>query len=160
MPLVRKLEEGLWEVRVTLDNRIARILFTVREGVLMLLLHGVHQKVAKDSHSGSRPCSQTVTRPSESDLNPAHIGSDFEDFLKEEGLFAEVQVLAVKEVLAYRIQVLMRQERLTKDMLAKRMKTSRAALDRLLDPTNPSVTLATLGKAANALNRTLRIELS
>ena len=120
----------------------------------------VHQKVAKNSQRGSRPCPETVTRPTKSGLNPAHIGSDFEDFLKEEGLFAEVQVLAVKELLAYRIQTLMRQEHVTKDMLAKRMKTSRAALDRLLDPANPSVTLITLGKAACALGRTLRVDLT
>jgi antitoxin HicB len=120
----------------------------------------VHQKVAEDSQRRPRSRSATVTSRTESDLNPAHIGSDFEDFLKEEGLFAEVQVLAVKELLAYRIQTLMRQERLTKDALAKRMKTSRAALDRLLDPDNPSVTLATLGKAACALGRTLQVELT
>jgi hypothetical protein len=53
----------------------------------------------------------------------------------------------------------MRQEHLTKDALAKRMGTSRAALDRLLDPNNPSVTLVTLGKAACALQRTLHVEL-
>ena len=120
----------------------------------------VHQKVAKDPQGRPRPRPEAGTRPTESNLNPDHIGSDFEDFLKEEGLFAEVQVLAVKELLAYRIQVLMRQEKLTKDALAKRMKTSRAALDRLLDPANPSVTLTTLGKAACALGRTLRIELT
>jgi antitoxin HicB len=70
-----------------------------------------------------------------------------------------VQVLAVKKVIAYKLVELMRQEHLTKDALAKRMRTSRAALDRLLDPANPSVTLVTLGKAACALKRTLRIEL-
>jgi hypothetical protein len=75
-------------------------------------------------------------------------------------LFETVQVLAVKKVIAYKLVELMRQEHLTKDALAKRMRTSRAALDRLLDPANPSVTLATLGKAACALKRTLRVELS
>jgi antitoxin HicB len=72
---------------------------------------------------------------------------------------AEAQILAVKKLLASTILELMRQEQLTKEMLAKRMKTSRAALDRLLDPVNPSVTLATLGKAAHALQRTLHVEL-
>lgn len=108
----------------------------------------VHQEVTKDSQGGPQSRSEAVTRPTASGVNPADIGSDFEDFLKEEELFAEVQVLAVKELLTYRIQTLMRQERMTKDTLAKRMKTSRAALDRLLDPANPSVTLTTLGKAA------------
>lgn len=92
-------------------------------------------------------------------MNPAHLGSTLEDFLKEEGLFEELHILAVKQVIAYRLVELLRQQRLTKDALAKRMKTSRAQLDRLLDPENPSVTLATLGKAACALGCTLRIEL-
>ncbi len=59
-----------------------------------------------------------------------------------------------------KLMELIRQKHLTKEALAQRMKTSRAALDRLLDPTNPSVTLATLGKAASALGCTLRIELT
>lgn len=120
----------------------------------------VHQKIAKDPKRGPRARPATVARTEAEGLNPAHIGSDFEDFLREEGLLEEVQVLAVKELLAYKILTFMRQEHLTKDALAKRMKTSRAALDRLLDPANPSVTLATLGKVACALNRTLRVELS
>jgi len=93
-------------------------------------------------------------------MNQAHIGSDFEEFLTEEGLRAEVQALAVKKLLAFRIAQLMKKEKLTKDALAKRMKTSRAALERLLDPGNPSVTLVTLGKAACALKCKLRVELS
>lgn len=93
-------------------------------------------------------------------LNPAHIGSDFEDFLQEEGLFEEVQALAIKELMSSRLLALIRQKRLTKDALAKRMKTSRASLDRLLDPENPSVTLLTLSKAASALGCTLHIELT
>lgn len=120
----------------------------------------VHQKITKDPAGRSHTRQAAAPRAAESELNPAHIGSDFTDFLQEEGLLEEVQVLAVKELVAYRIQELMRQKRLTKDALAKRMKTSRAALDRLLDPENPSVTLATLGKAACALGRTLRVELA
>lgn len=96
----------------------------------------------------------------EKGLNPTHLGSDFEDFLREEGLFETAHVLAVKKVLAYKLLELIRRKHLTKDALAKRMKTSRAALDRLLDPTNPSVTLVTLGKAASALGCTLRVELA
>ena|SRR5215204_2246189 len=95
MPLVRKLEEDLWEVRVTLDNRVARPVHGTG-GCSHAVAARVHQKVAKDSQRGSQPCPETVTCPTESGLNPDHIGSDFKDFLKEEGLFAEVQVLAVK----------------------------------------------------------------
>jgi len=120
----------------------------------------VHQKIAKDTKSRPRHRAATAADAEKEGLNPAHLGSDFEDFLREEGLFETVQVLAVKKVIAYKLLELMREEHLTKDALAKRMRTSRTALDRLLDPENPSVTLATLGKAACALKRTLRVELA
>ena len=74
-------------------------------------------------------------------------------------MFETVHILAVKKGVAYRLLEIMQQQKLTKDALAKRMKTSRATLDRLLDPDNSSVTLAMLGKAACALNRTLQVEL-
>jgi len=89
-----------------------------------------------------------------------HIGSNFDDFLEEEGLLAEVEAVAAKRVIAFQIKRLMKEQKLTKVELARRMKTSRSALDRLLDPTNPSVTLLTLERAARALGRRLRIELA
>jgi DNA-binding phage protein len=87
------------------------------------------------------------------------IGSSFDDFLKEEGLYEEVTAKAIKRVLARQLDSVMREENLTKSMLAKRMQTSRAQLDRLLDPDNDSVTLGTLARAAHAVGRTLRMEL-
>jgi len=120
----------------------------------------VHQNLAKDAKSGPRLRTATAASTEEEGLNPVHLGSNFADFLREEGLFEAVQVLAVKKVIVYKLLELMREEYLTKDALAKRMQTSRTALDRLLDPENPSVTLVTLGKAACALKRTLRVELS
>lgn len=120
----------------------------------------VHQKITKDAKRRHRLGQATAESLEEAELNPAHLGSDFEDFLKEEGLFAPVHALAMKKVIAYKLLELLRQRRVTKDALAKRMKTSRASLDRLLDPNNPSVTLVTLSKAASALGCTLRIEFS
>jgi antitoxin HicB len=86
------------------------------------------------------------------------IGSSFDDFLKEEGLYEEVTAKAIKRVIARQLDDIMRQKHLTKSMLAKRMQTSRAQLDRLLDPDNESVTLATLTRAAHAVGRKLRME--
>jgi antitoxin HicB len=120
----------------------------------------VHQKIAKDTQSRPRPRPATTAIAAEEGVNPAHLGSDFEEFLAEEGVLEAVQVLAVKKVIAYKLRELLRQQHLSKEVLAKRMKTSRASLDRLLDPTNPAVTLATLGKAAAALGCTLRVELT
>jgi antitoxin HicB len=92
-------------------------------------------------------------------MKKKHIGSSFDDFLKEERLLEGATATATKRVIAHQIATEMKRRRLTKMAMASRMKTSRAALDRLLDPNNPSVTIGTLEKAAAALNRRLRVEL-
>jgi antitoxin HicB len=88
-----------------------------------------------------------------------YVGSDFDEFLEEEGVLAEVTVTAIKRVLAFQMDQLMKKENLSKSAMAARMKTSRAQLDRLLDPENPSVTLLTLQRAAAVLGKRLQIEL-
>lgn len=93
-------------------------------------------------------------------MNNNHIGSDFDDFLAEEGLLEETEAMAVKRVLAYQIAELMKSQSLSKAEMARRMQTSRAALDRLLDPDNRSVTLHTLDKAARSLGKRVRLTLA
>ncbi len=88
-----------------------------------------------------------------------HIGPSLEDFLKEEGILEETRAVALKETLAWQVQQAMEGGKISKVEMARRMKTSRAALDRLLDPRNASVTLQTLMRAAHAVGRDLRIEL-
>ncbi len=88
-----------------------------------------------------------------------HRGSDLRDFLRDEGVLEEVEARAVKRALALKLAALAEAQSVTKSEMAARMKTSRAAVDRLLDADNPSVTLTTLGKAARALGRKVRIEL-
>jgi predicted XRE-type DNA-binding protein len=88
-----------------------------------------------------------------------YLGSDFDDFLTEEGLLEEAEAIAVKRVLAFQISELMEAQNLSKAEMARRMKTSRAALDRLLDPENRSVTLHTMDKAARSLGKHLRLTL-
>jgi hypothetical protein len=83
----------------------------------------------------------------------------FDEFLGSEGLLAETEDLAIKEIIADQIQAAMAQKGITKSAMAMRMRTSRRQLDRLLDPTNGSVTLATLRRAASAVGRNLRVEL-
>ena len=89
-----------------------------------------------------------------------HIGSDFDDFLAEEGLLEQAETVAVKRVIAYQVEQLMAQQNLSKTEMSRRMKTSRAALERLLDPANQAVTLQTLGRAARALGKRLQISLA
>ncbi len=87
------------------------------------------------------------------------IGSSFDDFLKEDSIYEEVTARAIKRVIVRQLDALMDEQEITKSELAKRMKTSRAQLDRLLDPNNESVTLGTLTRAAKAVGRQLRMEL-
>jgi hypothetical protein len=86
-------------------------------------------------------------------------GSSFDAFLKEDGALEEVTSAAMKRVLVWQLTQAMTKQKIGKAELAKRMKTSRAALDRLLDAANTSVTLQTMGKAAAALGKELSISL-
>ena len=86
-------------------------------------------------------------------------GSSFDSFLKEEGIYGSVVAQAEKEILAWKLQSAMKEKKLTVSALAKRMHTSRAAINRILDPSNPSITLGTLEKAALALGKRWRFEL-
>ena len=90
--------------------------------------------------------------------NP-HIGSNFDDFLKEGGIYDEAQAVAVKRVLAFELERSMHKAALTKAGMARRMGTTRAQLDRLLNPANPSTTLQTLVRAASAVGKRVKISL-
>ncbi|HEX6861060.1 MAG TPA: helix-turn-helix transcriptional regulator [Caulobacteraceae bacterium] len=87
------------------------------------------------------------------------VGSSFDDFLEQQGIREEVEDLALKEIIADQLAAAMRDRGITKSAMAERMGTSRRQLDRLLDPSNPSVTLSTLRRAATAVGRTLNVEL-
>ena len=90
--------------------------------------------------------------------NP-HIGSAFDDYLAAEDLLSEANEVAIKRVIAWQLQQAITSRKMTKTSVAKAMGTSRAAVDRLLDPTNTSVTLNTLGKAASVLGKRIKIDL-
>ena len=87
-----------------------------------------------------------------------HIGSSFYDFLAEEAMLEETTAVAIKRVVAWQIAQEMKAQNLTKTALAAKMHTSRAALNRLLDEADTSLTLTTLTSAAKALGKSLRIE--
>ena len=93
-------------------------------------------------------------------MKEEHIGSDFDDFLREEHLLEASEAAAAKRVIAFQIAQEMKRRRLTKSEMASRMKTSRPVLERLLDPANRSVTLATLERAASAVGKKLKVELA
>jgi antitoxin HicB len=87
-----------------------------------------------------------------------HSGSSFESFLEEEGIRDEVETVAIKRVLAWQLAQAMAQKKLTKKAMAHELHTSRSQLDRLLDPKNVSVSLDTIARAAQALGKSLVIQ--
>lgn len=90
--------------------------------------------------------------------NP-RLGSTLDDLLEEDGLLAEATAVAIKRVVAWQLAQAMEKEGVTKSEMARRMQTSRSALDRLLDPQNSSVTLHSIDRAAAVLGKKLRLEL-
>ncbi|MBT4289536.1 MAG: XRE family transcriptional regulator [Deltaproteobacteria bacterium] len=87
-----------------------------------------------------------------------NIGSNFDDFLKDEGLLADTEATAIKRVIAFQVDALMKERKISKTSMAKQMNTSRSSLDRLLDPNNTSITLQTLERAAHIIGKRLKIE--
>ena len=92
-------------------------------------------------------------------MKKKNIGSSFDGWLREEGIYEQVTANAVKRVLARQISAAMKDRRFSKAEMARQMQTSRSALERLLDPDYEAVTLATLHKAATAVGRQIRVEL-
>lgn len=93
-------------------------------------------------------------------MDKKHIGGDFDDFLREEGILEDAEAVAAKRVIAFQISQEMERAHVSHTELARRMKTSRSSVERLLDPTNASVTLSTLERAASAVGKRLRVQLT
>ncbi|MBP9912779.1 MAG: XRE family transcriptional regulator [Opitutaceae bacterium] len=92
-------------------------------------------------------------------IDSRHIGSTLEDFLREENRLEAARAIAIKRVLAWQIEQAMQAQQLTKTEMARRMRTSRSQLDRLLDPNNDKVLLQTVQRAAAAIGKQLNVEL-
>ena len=93
-------------------------------------------------------------------MGKKHIGSEFDDFLQEEGLLAVTEATAIKRILAHQIRQEMEARHISKIALARMMNTSRSSVDRLLDPEHPSLTLLTLESVAIALGKKLKLQLA
>jgi DNA-binding Xre family transcriptional regulator len=89
-----------------------------------------------------------------------YTGSDFDEFLREEGILEEVTARAHKRLLALQLSEAMEASKISKTQLAERLQTSRSQIDRLLDPDNTTVTLDSLERLAHAVGRQLKVELA
>src|ERR1035437_6520021 len=125
-------------------------------------MHGaasrLHQEDPEDTTAGSRLGAQTEER--RRCMKEKNIGSSFDSWLREEGIYQDVTATAIKRVLARQVEAAMKEKNFSKAEMARRMHTSRASLDRLLDPENPAVTLSTLQKAAIVVGSQVRLELA
>ena len=92
-------------------------------------------------------------------MNRKHLGSNFEDFLAEDGILEDCRAAAIKFKIARELEKAMKQQDLTKAEVAKRLKTSRTGVDRLLDPENTSITLNTMAKVAHLLGKRIEFAL-
>lgn len=92
-------------------------------------------------------------------MKKPNLGSNFEDFLAQEGMLEQCRASAIKFKIARELELAMKKQRLTKAEIAKRLKTSRAGVDRLLDPNNTSITLNTMAKVANLLGKRIEFAL-
>ena len=88
-----------------------------------------------------------------------HLGSGFEDFLAEDGILEECRASAIKFKIAHELEMAMSKGRISKAQIARRLKTSRTGVDRLLDPKNTSITLNTMAKVANLLGKRIEFAL-
>ena len=86
------------------------------------------------------------------------MGSSFDEFLQEEGMLAQAEAVAIKRVIAFQLEETMAKEHISKTEMAKRMNTSRSAINRLLDPPNTYITLATIESAVAAMEKQLQIQ--
>ena len=151
-PLVDNLGDGIWEVCSRLENRMARTLFAMVNQELSCCTDSSrkHRKRQPMNSTGEETQKTIFTK---SMSKQKHRGGDLRDFLNEQGILGEVEARALKQAISLQFNHLLEKQSLTKAEMATRMKTSRAAVDRLLDATNTSITLTTLGKAASALGR-------
>ncbi|WP_299671343.1 helix-turn-helix transcriptional regulator [uncultured Roseobacter sp.] len=93
-------------------------------------------------------------------IEKGRAGESFDDFLKDQGTYEETTEVAVKRVLAFQLAEAMKDQGISKVEMAKRLDTSRSQLNRLLDPDHDGVTLGILARAAKAVGRGIRLELT
>jgi hypothetical protein len=127
---------------------------------VQVLLHGFVKKSAKTLSTDLQVARDRRSKLRVAVINEPFLGGDFDELLRKEGSIDEAESVAAKRVIVFQIAVEMKSSTITKTELARRMNTSRPVVDRPLDPSSQSVTLSTLGRAASAVGRALKIQLS
>jgi len=127
---------------------------------VQVLLHGFVKKSAKTLSTDLQVARDRRSKYEVAVINERFLGSDFDELLRKEGFIDQAEAVAANRVIAFQIAEEMKSSAITKTELARRMNTSRPVVDRPLDPSSQSVTLSTLGRAASAVGKSLKIGLS
>lgn len=93
-------------------------------------------------------------------FNKKHLGPKLDSFLQAEGILKKTEATAIKRNIAYQLLFILDENKITQAELARRMNTSKAAINRLLDPNNPAITLSTLTKVASALGKSVHVSIA
>ena len=149
---------GLYEIRSTHDRTEYRVFFCIAASKLVLL-HGIGEEGAHNAQGGPGTRSQTSERGGGT-VSKKHIGSSLSSFLDEMQIREETELLAIKKTLALQLRQAMKRESVSQSRLAKEMRTSRTVINRMLDPSDTGVTLATLTRASRVLGLRVDIRLS
>jgi antitoxin HicB len=156
MPLCRPMGDGLWEVRTDLPTPAHCPRAPLPVSLTSSCIARVYQEDADDTRGRLEPGPQTPKGVGA--MSKKHMGSSIDDFLKEEGIFEQVQAQAIKEVVAWQLASAMKKKKISKARMASLLKTSRTQVDRILDPKN-DITLSSLQRAAAMVGRRVMIQL-
>ena len=161
MPLVRKKDRlfGKSAVHCQTESRVHYFLYRYMKEKPFFCMGSSRKPEKLQRKTGHWLCSEKMRTSKPAKTKNKHRGSSFREFLRDDGMLEEVQALALKRAVALKVYDLMKKKKLSKSALAAEMRTSRAAIHRLLDPQNTSVTLATLNRAARSLGQKVKIEL-
>jgi antitoxin HicB len=159
MPLVRNLGSGLGKSAVHCQTESRARYFLCMKGKLFFFTDSSRKPEKLQRKTGHWLCREKMRTSKPVKTRNKHRGSSFREFLRDDGMLEEVQAVALKRAVALKVYDLMKKQKLSKSALAAEMRTSRAAIHRLLDPQNTSVTLATLNRAARSLGQKVKIEL-
>src|SRR5471032_2377732 len=169
MPLVRKMGKDMWEVRIPTYTGVSPVFCSPSSATRWFCCTSSSRSLRKRRKkiwtSRKTVCARlgkvkSHTQWSAEIMANKHIGGSCDEFLTDEAILEEVTATAMKRVIAWQIAEEMKAQKITKTAMAARMNTSRAALNRLLDDTDTSLTLTTLASAAAALGKHFRLELA
>jgi len=156
-PLVDGLGDGLYEVRSTHRRKEYRVFFCISAST-MVRVHGIVKKTRSTPRADLELARRRLRGGGT--MSKKHVGSSLGSFLDEMNIREETELLAIKKTLSLQLRQAMKRKSVSQSRLAKEMHTSRTVINRMLDPGDTGVTLATLTRASHVLGLQVDIRLT